>query len=422
MTNEKEICTSLMKALHELWGQSSEFTLNQTICKQNIQNEVECRRDAPILVSARSSTDTTRSDEEEERAGVNTARNTSDIHLKSSSVLQTYSQTNVVSQTSDDLKIDGSSQFKSFHTERSKLSSKAKRSLKSLKGDIVNISPLPSLEGFRLLPKVKPNIRSNGEEKNIASPSRKERQAWEKVQKAYNETGLEQSMDTTKNLIFHSLSDSDEEVSNKNAQSIGANAKGSKRKFRSDHSSGNSTKPKTFDRIENKQNADMQEKGIAHSPFVGGESHNNNVKSMGSSYEEQSSDNKIKEDAKNRVNTRGYWNHFGSTSNILEKYRVAERRRKRTKAFIRGYSKKRSLPNTSSEAESPNTRDPLTNSSNVQGKSINITKDCFTGMHIIGQFNLGFILAICSRGHLVSNSLLMSLRSPIIQIPPYSGF
>jgi len=396
-----------MKALHELWGQSSEFTLNQTICKQNIQNEVECRRDAPMLVSARSSTDTTRSDEEEERAGVNKARNTSDPHLTSSSVFQTYSQTNVVSQPNDDLEIDGSSQFKSFHTERSKLSSKAKRSLKSLKGDIVNISPLPSLEGFRLLPKAQHNFRSNDKEKDITSPSGKERQAWENVQKAYNDIGPEQSTDTTKNLVFHSLYDSDEEGSSKKARSIDANLKGSKRKFRSDHISEQSTKSKTFDRVENVQNADMQEKGIAHSPSVGGESHNNNLKLMDSSREERSSDG-IKDDAKNRVNIRGYWNHFGSTSNILEKYRVAERKRKRTKAFIRGYSKKRSLPNISSEAESPNTRDPLTNSSNAQVKSINITKDCFTGMHIIGQFNLGFILAICSRGHLVSNFLQVS--------------
>jgi DNA mismatch repair protein PMS2 len=85
------------------------------------------------------------------------------------------------------------------------------------------------------------------------------------------------------------------------------------------------------------------------------------------------------------------WYNFSGTESVLSQSKAAIASSNARKKYIEKMQSTRSLTHDDSH------QDKGLNSS---GKTISLAKDDFVTMTILGQFNLGFILALCNSGHL----------------------
>ena len=92
------------------------------------------------------------------------------------------------------------------------------------------------------------------------------------------------------------------------------------------------------------------------------------------------------------------WNSFSGTKNVMAQAQHARLMMKRNGILIRSSLNK--LKRNDTDGEEPEGTNNESSTTNAKKETVNLTKEDFLHMSIIGQFNLGFILARCRNNHL----------------------
>lgn len=92
------------------------------------------------------------------------------------------------------------------------------------------------------------------------------------------------------------------------------------------------------------------------------------------------------------------WQSFQSTANVIRHAKTAHFERQKTRSLLERIRMERVELHESSTRENKETLGD--NLPDDNGQKVSLTKEDFLTMQVIGQFNLGFILATCEKGHL----------------------
>lgn len=92
------------------------------------------------------------------------------------------------------------------------------------------------------------------------------------------------------------------------------------------------------------------------------------------------------------------WESFQSTANVIRHAETAHLERQKTRSLLERIRTERVELHESSTGENKQTLGD--NLPDDNGQKVSLTKEDFLTMQVIGQFNLGFILATCEKGHL----------------------